>query len=105
MLLFKIGNKKIEDKYKERLRQLKVDHKAIASISFKVPKGETDGKDIQTEICAKISSMIKPTGPEQGSHEQGLTNIPFFDILYHNIASKRSLKNSEEPTSETTLQL
>jgi hypothetical protein len=35
LLLFKIGNKKIEEKYKERLKQLKVDHKAIASIDFK----------------------------------------------------------------------
>lgn len=36
LLLFKIGNKKIEEKYKERLKQLKLDHKAIASISFKM---------------------------------------------------------------------
>jgi hypothetical protein len=38
LLLFKIGNKKIEEKYKERFKQLKVDHKAIASIDFKTIK-------------------------------------------------------------------
>jgi hypothetical protein len=33
-MLYKVGNSKIEKKYKERLKQLKIDHKAIASISF-----------------------------------------------------------------------
>jgi len=40
LLLFKIGNKKIEEKYKERLKQLKVDHKAIASIDFKMLRSD-----------------------------------------------------------------
>jgi hypothetical protein len=35
-MLYRVGNTKIERKYKERLRQLKLDHKAIASMSFTV---------------------------------------------------------------------
>lgn len=35
-MLYRVGNTKIEKKYKERLRQLKLDHKAIASMSFAV---------------------------------------------------------------------
>jgi hypothetical protein len=35
-MLYRVGNIKIEKKFKERLRQLKLDHKAIASMSFTV---------------------------------------------------------------------
>jgi len=40
-MLYKVGNIKIERKYKERLKQLKIDNKAIASISFSF-KAEDD---------------------------------------------------------------
>jgi len=33
-MLYRVGNSKIEKKYKERLKQLKIDHKAIASMTF-----------------------------------------------------------------------
>ena len=50
LLLFKIGNKKIEEKYKERLKQLKVDHKAIASVDFKMPRDGDKMKETQLSI-------------------------------------------------------
>lgn len=59
LLLFKIGNKKIEEKYKERLKQLKVDHKAIASIDFKMLLDDGRAKETQAEIVEKINQMIK----------------------------------------------
>ena len=34
LMLYRVGNTKIEKKYKERLKQLKLDHKAIASMTF-----------------------------------------------------------------------
>lgn len=37
-MLFKVGNLKIERKYKDRLKQLKLNNKAIASISFSFRK-------------------------------------------------------------------
>jgi hypothetical protein len=39
-MLYKVGNLKIERKYKERLKKLKLDHKAIASMSFSVDTGD-----------------------------------------------------------------
>jgi hypothetical protein len=39
-MLYKVGNVKIERKYKERLKKLKLDHKAIASMSFSVDAGD-----------------------------------------------------------------
>lgn len=46
-LLYRVGNIKIEKKYKERLKQLKLDHKAIASISFSVHScGERTGNQM-----------------------------------------------------------
>lgn len=47
------------------------------------------GKEMQAEIVERIDTMIKNVEPERQS-EQGLTSIPFFDILYHNIATKKS---------------
>ena len=42
--------KKIEEKYKERLKQLKVDHKAIASVDFKMPRDGDKMKETQLSI-------------------------------------------------------
>jgi hypothetical protein len=39
-MLYRVGNSKIEKKYKERLKQLKLDHKAIASMTFTVADDE-----------------------------------------------------------------
>lgn len=99
LLLFKIGNKKIEEKYKERLKQLKVDHKAIASIDFKMLHDDEKAKETQSEIVEKINQMIKSVESEPNKVDhQGLTNIPFFDILFHNISSKKDLNSN--PSSE-----
>jgi hypothetical protein len=45
LMLYRVGNDKIEKKYKEKLKQLKLDHKAIASVTFSVCK--CDEKDIK----------------------------------------------------------
>lgn len=44
-MLYKVGNARIERKYKERLKQLKIDRKAIASISFSIRTQNSE------EIC------------------------------------------------------
>ena len=40
LMLYRVGNIKIEKKYKERLKQLKLDHKAIASMTFVIDSPE-----------------------------------------------------------------
>lgn len=39
-MLYRVGNTKIEKKYKERLKQLKIDHKAITSMTFIIKADE-----------------------------------------------------------------
>ena len=39
-MLYRVGKPQIENKFKERLKQLKLDHKAIASVSFSVEGNE-----------------------------------------------------------------
>ena len=53
-MLYKVGNTKIEKKYKERLKQLKLDHKAIASVSFSF-----EGKEDEDErLCEEVTSIM-----------------------------------------------
>ena len=40
LMLYRVGNINIEKKYKERLKQLKLDHKAIASMTFVIDSPE-----------------------------------------------------------------
>lgn len=58
-MLYRVGNSKIEKKYKERLKQLKCDHKAIASMTFKIDaKDETDACLMGQELVEKVKSII-----------------------------------------------
>ena len=99
LLLYRVGNKKLEEKYKERLAQLKIDKKAIASVSFKiigVEELETLSK--QSNIKKNIDECLKEEDKStEESREKGLTNITHFDILYANIIMKKdSTKLKEE---------
>lgn len=104
LLLYRVGNKKLEEKYKERLDQLKIDKKAIASVSFKiVGKDEEEILGLEKTIKGKIEECLKGqegVGEEKGK-EKGLTNITHFDILYANIIMKKdSLKLKEEELNQ-----
>lgn len=59
-LLYRVGNVKIEKKYKERLKQLKLDHKAIASMSFVIcPTAEKSAQEIAQELVQKVKIIIQ----------------------------------------------
>lgn len=92
-LLYRVGNSKIEKKYSERFKQLKIDHKAIASMTFVIcPSEEKTSKQIGQEIVQKVKIIIKEI-EEKGTQveleqKHRLTNIPFFDIIHENIQTK-----------------
>ena len=48
-MLYKVGNVKIEKKYKDRLKELKINNKAIASISFSFLSSLNEGKESTIE--------------------------------------------------------
>lgn len=59
-LLYRVGNLKIEKKYKERLKQLKLDHKAIASMTFIIcPTEQRSAGEIGLELAQKVKILIK----------------------------------------------
>jgi hypothetical protein len=59
-LLYRVGNIKIEKKYKERLKQLKLDHKAIASISFSVQSYEgRTAQEMAAELVSKVKALLE----------------------------------------------
>lgn len=77
--------------------QLKIDKKAIASVSFKIiGKNEQEILERESDIKEKIEECLKNSEfipGEEKSKEKGLTNITHFDILYANIIMKKdSLK-------------
>ena len=98
-MLYKVGNPVIENKYKERLRQLKMDHKAIASISFSI---RGDSEDCE-KTCLEIVELIKKnvekcelaaeeerkSDKEKEEYEQKrLTCVQCYDIIHENINPK-----------------
>ena len=92
-MLYRVGNTKIEKKYKERLRQLKLDHKAIASMSFTVhATEEKESSVLAEELVTKVKSIldaVESSGEgSEGEEKNRLTNIPFFDIIHENIQPK-----------------
>jgi hypothetical protein len=59
-MLYRVGNIKIENKYKERLRQLKLDHKAIASMSFTVhPVEDRESSELAEELVTKVQKILE----------------------------------------------
>ena len=102
-MLYRVGNTKIEKKYKERLRQLKLDHKAIASMSFAVHgTEEKSGSELAQELVNKVKEILKD-GESSGDVSEGeeknrLTNIPFFDIIHENIQPKEEEVEIREPS-------
>lgn len=59
-MLYRVGNAKIEKKYKDRLRQLKLDHKAIASVSFAIEQTEEKtAYSTAEELVKKVNEIIQ----------------------------------------------
>ena len=61
-MLYRVGNTKIEKKYKERLRQLKLDHKAIASMSFTLhatQEEEAPSSQLAEQLVAKVKAILE----------------------------------------------
>jgi hypothetical protein len=92
-MLYRVGNTKIERKYKERLRQLKLDHKAIASMSFIVhPTEDREAYILAQELVFKVRNILSDVqgagDSSEGEDKNRLTNIPFFDIIHENIQQK-----------------
>lgn len=94
-MLFKVGNLKIEKKYKERLRQLKLNNKAIASVSFSFRKmDEAEAQKQCKQLTDNINGIVEGRRgfeEEEDENKKRLTNIPFFDII--NDKSTESEKN------------
>lgn len=97
-MLYKVGNIKIERKYKERLKQLKLDHKAIASITFSF-KEEERSAEVCEELTQVVNQIIQESEAENTGEEQKkrLTNIPFFDII------NDSLQKEEKPQQQNKI--
>lgn len=89
-LLYKVGNNKVEKKYKERLKQLKLKHTAIAAISFSFL--ELESKDVCKELVEIVNQEILQNEAEAESYEEDqkkcLTNVPYYDIIGSSTAPK-----------------
>ena len=69
-MLYRVGNTKIEKKYKERLKQLKLDHKAIASMTFAIC-GTLDqtAEQIGQELVQKVKTLVAAIEEKEGMIE------------------------------------
>lgn len=98
-LLYRVGNSKIEKKYKERLKQLKLDHKAIASMSFALHDQTRPAAETAAELVEKVKELLSEIeakgATEEGEEKNRLTSIPFFDIIHENIQPKEPQQKEE----------
>ena len=66
---------------------MKLDHKAIASISFLVHScEERTGLDMAEELIGKVQVLLENVASkgelDEGEEKNRLTSIPFFDIIH-----------------------
>lgn len=120
----RIGDEAIENKYKERIQDMKLEKLALATIFFKIydqnykeELKNTEKYKIANEIQKKVNGVLnlhsngqktEPSPAKIQFLEQSSTKIPFFDILYENlfkISQKKAHKGYKSKPTIKNLKL